>query len=273
MPLIAVNRQTCNRDGLCRAVCPMKIIDLDVTGYPVPAAMAEELCIRCGHCTAVCPTASLVHAELPLAECPPLRRELLLSADQCRHFLRSRRSIRNYRDQTVPRETLQELIETARYAPTGHNSQGVRWLVLDNREELNRLIGATADWMRWMLANMADLARSMHMGRVLERIKGGEDVILRGAPVLIIAYGPKTDRLAQSSCTIALSYLELAAASMSLGTCWAGYFNAAACSFPPLVEALGLSVVYQPYGSMMVGYPKYHYQRLPARKAPEITWR
>ena len=34
MQLIAVNRQTCNKDGLCRAVCPMKIIDSDQLGYP-----------------------------------------------------------------------------------------------------------------------------------------------------------------------------------------------------------------------------------------------
>lgn len=273
MQMIAVNRQTCNKDGLCRAVCPMQIIDSDQSGYPVPAAHARDLCIRCGHCTAVCPTASLVHAELPLAECPPLCRELPLSAEHCRHFLRSRRSIRNYRDQPVPRETLQELIETARYAPTGHNSQGVRWLVMDKRAELERLAGITADWMSWMLANMADLARSMHMDRVLERIAGGEDVILRGAPVVIVAHGPKADRLAQSSCTIALSYLELAATAMNLGTCWAGYFNAAASSFPPLVEALDLPSGHLPFGSMMVGYPRYRYQRLPARKAPQITWR
>jgi NAD-dependent dihydropyrimidine dehydrogenase PreA subunit len=27
MQLIAVNRQTCTRDGLCSTVCPMKIIE------------------------------------------------------------------------------------------------------------------------------------------------------------------------------------------------------------------------------------------------------
>ena len=273
MTLLTVNQQTCNRDGLCRAVCPMQIIDFGLDAYPAAVAGAEELCIRCGHCLAVCPTASLQHADLPLEQCPPIRKELLLSAEQSQQFLRSRRSIRNYLDQPVARETLQQLIEAARYAPSGHNTQSAEWLVLDNRNELDRLLVIMADWMRWMLANMTELALSLHMDRALTRIEAGEDVVLRGAPVLIVAHAAKTDRMAQSTCTIALTYLELAATGMALGTCWAGYFNAAASSFPPLIAALGLPEGHQSFGAMMVGYPRYRYQRLPARKAPHITWR
>jgi len=273
MSLITVNRQTCNRDGICGSVCPMKIIDASDGSCPAPVVGAEEVCIRCGHCVAVCPTGSLRHIELPLEGFPPLRKDLQLSEEQSLQFLRARRSIRNYRDRPVSREILQKLIETARYAPSGHNSQGAEWLVVDNREELDRLNGLVADWMRWMLANMADLARSLHMDRVLERIAGGEDVILRGAPVLVVAHAPKDDRLAPSTCTIALAYLELAATGMALGTCWAGYFNAAATSFPPLTAALGLPEGHQAFGAMMVGYPQYRYQRLLPRKDPVITWR
>jgi nitroreductase/NAD-dependent dihydropyrimidine dehydrogenase PreA subunit len=273
MPLFTVAQSTCHQDGLCSAVCPMQIIAFSKGSYPRPVAEADNICIRCGHCVAVCPNASLLHAELPVAECPPIRQELQLSPEQIRQFLRSRRSIRNYRRQPVPRDILQQLIETARYAPTGHNSQGARWLVLDQREELDRLLVIMADWMRWMLSNMAELALSLHMDRAVERIEGGEDVVLRGAPALIVAYGGKNDRLAPSTCTLALSYLELAATGLGLGTCWAGYFNAAASSFPPLIAALGLPEGQQPYGAMMVGYPQYRYRRLPERKAPEITWR
>jgi nitroreductase/NAD-dependent dihydropyrimidine dehydrogenase PreA subunit len=273
MALFTVDQPTCIRDGLCSAVCPMQIIDFSKGSYPSPVAAADAICIRCGHCVAVCPTASLRHSELPVAECPPIREELQLSPEQIRQFLRRRRSIRNYRLQPVPRDALQQLIETARYAPSGHNSQSARWLVLDQREELDRLRVIMADWMRWMLSNMAELALSLHMDRALERIAGGEDVVLRGAPALIVAYGDKTDRLAPSTCTIALSYLELAATGLDLGTCWAGYFNAAAGSFPPLIAALGLPEGQQSFGAMMVGYPQYRYQRLPERKAPEITWR
>jgi len=79
--------------------------------------------------------------------------------------------------------------------------------------------------------------------------------------------------MAKDSCTIALTYLELFATSMGLGCCWAGYFNAATVSFPPMKEALSLPDGHQCFGSMMAGYPEFGYHRLPLRKPPEIIWR
>ena len=79
--------------------------------------------------------------------------------------------------------------------------------------------------------------------------------------------------MALHACTIALTYLELAATSMGLGTCWAGYFNVTATSFPPMQEALALPPGHQAFGSMMVGYPKFSYHRLPLRNPPAISWR
>jgi nitroreductase len=90
---------------------------------------------------------------------------------------------------------------------------------------------------------------------------------------LIITHAEKENRMAPTTCTIALTYLELAATSMGLGGCWAGYFNAAATLFPPMMKALGLPEGHQCYGAMMVGYSKFNYHRLPTRNTPEILWR
>lgn len=273
MELFEVNRQTCNQDGICAAVCPVGIIDFAQGSVPVPAAGAEDICVRCGHCVAVCPTASLSHRDMPVEVCPPLRPEFGLGVEQGEHFLRSRRSIRVYKEKSVVREELARLIETARYAPSGHNTQGAEWLVLGDRNELKRLSAIVIDWMRWMLAHMPEVALSLHIDRTLERWEAGFDVILRGAPTVVVAHAAKDNRMAPSTCTIALTYLDLAATTMGLGCCWAGYFNAAASTFPPMMAALGLPEGHQSFGAMMVGYPKFKYHRLPTRKTPEITWR
>lgn len=273
MSFIEANQQSCTQDGICAAACPMDLIDFSKGAFPAPIGEADSLCIRCGHCVAACPLGSLVHADLPLEQCPPVQKELLLTPEQSKQFLRNRRSIRNYRDQEVPRDILQELIETARYAPTGHNTQSAEWLVLSDREELNRLIAIVGEWMRWMLDHMKDFALSLHMDKALERMEDGVDVVLRDAPVLIVAHAAKDDRMAPTTCTIALSYLELAATGMGLGGCWAGYFNAAASTFPPMREALGLPKGNLCYGAMMIGYPQFQYHRLPVRKMPNIIWR
>ena len=65
----------------------------------------------------------------------------------------------------------------------------------------------------------------------------------------------------------------MAAPSFGLGTCWAGFFQFAATFWPPLKEALQLPEDHASFGAMMVGYPKYRYQRLPLRNDAQITWR
>ncbi|MGE4559931.1 MAG: nitroreductase family protein [Desulfobulbus sp.] len=272
MEIFTIDQQTCNRDGLCAMVCPMGIIDW-VHGQPPSAADdAEKCCIRCGHCVAVCPTGSFHHRDMDPAQCPPVHAEWQLSPDQCEHFLRARRSIRVYKKQPVDRDTLRQLIEMARYAPTGINSQGVRWLVIDNRKTLDHLAGLVIDWMRWMEQEMPEMAGTLHTDRVIRRWQGGIDGILRGAPALVITHAETTNRMAPTSCTLALSYLELAATGLGLGTCWAGYFNAAVNAYAPLRQALPLAEGQQCFGAMMVGYPGLRYQRLPTRNQPEITW-
>jgi nitroreductase/NAD-dependent dihydropyrimidine dehydrogenase PreA subunit len=272
MSLFTIDQKECRRDGLCAAECPAKIIEIiGKEGFPTPVAGAEELCIQCGHCVSICPHGALSLKTMSPKDCLPVRKELHLSPEQCEHFLRSRRSIRSYKEKRVSRDLLQRLIEIARYAPTGHNSQLVHWLVIEDPTEVRRLGGLVADWMRSLLAKRAEFALSMHMDRVVDAWDKGIDRILRSAPHLIVAHGLST--MPQSSCFIALTYLELAAPSLGLGTCWAGYFTAAANSHPPLQETLALPQAHLPYGAVMVGYPKYSYQRMPPRNKPEIIWR
>jgi len=272
--LFTVDSKKCKRDGLCLAVCPGLLIEIkEEEGFPAPIAGAEALCINCGHCVSICPQGALSLKTMTPKDCIPVRKELNLSPKQCEQFLRSRRSIRSYQDKPVPRDLLTRVIEITRYAPTGGNIQPVRWLVIEDTKEVKRLTGLVAEWQRSMLKKEKDDFYRNRMERIVKAWDQGIDRICRNAPHLIVAHGLSTVPASPSSCTIALTYLELAAVSFGLGTCWAGYFNTAANSHPPLLKALALPQNHLPYGAMMIGYPKYRYQRIPLRNKSKITWR
>ena len=142
MSLFTVDDAKCTRDGICAAVCPMGLIELPgESSLPRSIESADELCIVCGHCVAVCPQGALDHRSMNYEACPSIAPELKISPKQARQFLRARRSIRTYTDKPVSRETLSELLEMAGYAPSGHNSQPVSWLVVMDRAEVASLAG------------------------------------------------------------------------------------------------------------------------------------
>lgn len=101
----------------------------------------------------------------------------------------------------------------------------------------------------------------------------GQDIILRNAPILIVAHHVQDSEMAKISCYIALTTLELAAKGCGLGTCWAGLVMMAATSgYKPLLETLKLPEDQQFCGAMMMGYPKLKYLRIPVRNKPIIYW-
>jgi nitroreductase/NAD-dependent dihydropyrimidine dehydrogenase PreA subunit len=273
MDLFEVHAETCNKDGLCIAVCPAQIIRFSADGYPEPTVEANDLCIRCGHCVAVCPTASLTHRDIPVERCPRVDPSLLPGVEQCEHLFRTRRSIRTYTKRPPKRQSISRLIDMAHYAPTGHNCQCVQWLVISDRRKLDHLAELVIDWMRWMLENMAETAVAMHFDHTVTRSETGSDVIFRGAPMLILAHADRKVKPAPPACTIALSHLELAAPTLDLGCCWAGYFMGAAASYSPVHEALPLPETNDCFGAMMIGHPRFSYQRLPLRKPARIIWK
>ncbi len=274
MALFSIDEKKCKRDSICAAVCPMGIIEPgDKDSVPTPAMDADKLCINCGHCVAVCPNAALSHVSMSPEKCPPVRKDWLPDPEKVEHFLRTRRSIRTYKARTVKRDVLAELIHIARFAPSGHNTQPAQWLVIYDKEEVKTLSGNVVDWMRHMLNEQKQIALAMHMDRVVTAWEEGIDRICRGAPHIIITHAPKDEQSAPAACTLALSYLELAAPSLGLGACWAGYFNAAANMWPPMQEALKLPDGHTSFGAMMVGHPEHEYHRLPLRNEPTITWR
>jgi len=269
MDLIQVDQEKCIRCGLCADVCPTEFITMSEQGPQTTGAS----CIACGHCVAVCPVEALDNVKAPLAQQLPLEKLPVLDADTAARFLRSRRSIRRYKQDAVPREKILQLLDIARMAPTGGNTQGVAYHVIDNAETLRQITSVVIDWMEEQIEKGSPWA-PYFAGAVNKYRKTGHDVILRGAPCLVVAMTAK-DFLprGRDNTHFSLAYSELYAPAIDLGTCWAGFFEACATSgYQPLLELLGLPEKMAVTGGLMVGYPQFTYKRLVDRNPLQVSW-
>jgi nitroreductase len=196
-----------------------------------------------------------------------------LDADRVGVFLRGRRATRVYRDERVDPRTIEQLIAIAQYAPSGHNTQPLSWTVISQPRDVENVAKATAKWMRDSLAQSSPYATLLNMQSMLATWDLGEDVICRNAPHMIIAHGPDSLPAGAHAAAIALTYLELAAVSRGLGTCWAGLVFVGAGISPELHGSLDLPNGQRCAGAILLGHPAVTYRRIPGRRAPSIHWR
>lgn len=173
-------------------------------------------------------------------------------------FIKSRRSIRRYTDEAIPKEFIQQLLEAATWAPSAHNRQPWRFAVLTKAADKERLARAMGERLRQ--DRMAD-------GDEPEEIE--QDVArsyarLTGAPVLIIVCLSMVDMdhypddrrnrsewlMAAQGTAMAAQNLLLMAHASGLAACWL----CAPLFVPELVrETLGLPEDWEPQGLVTLG--------------------
>jgi nitroreductase/NAD-dependent dihydropyrimidine dehydrogenase PreA subunit len=274
MRKLRVDASKCKRDGICVEECGRGVIELEegASGPRIRAGM-EARCNVCGHCVVVCPHDALSHSEMPMEDCPPIHEALFINPEQAVQFLRSRRSVRVFKDKPVEKDVVQQLIETARYAPTASNAQPVEWIVFRSEDPIHEMARRTVEWMRGMIKTDPDWKFAPYFQPVVDTWDSGHDSILRDAPVILIAKASSAAIFGMVDISIALSYLELAALPFGLGTTWAGLLQTALASSPPLRDFVGLSSDVPYHFPIMLGYSKFTYHRLPERWAPKVEWK
>ena len=194
---------------------------------------------------------------MPIEKSPSIEKELEISEEQAVQFLRSRRSVRFFKKQPVEMEKLQRLIEIARYAvrrqsPTG-GMDGVH-----RCGRIKEIAGLTVEWMRKVMGKSPQSVPP-YFPLIIGAWDMGHNSVTWSAPVLIVASAPKEATTGMMDVSLALSYLELAAQKLGLGTCWAGLVEGALQGSAAVRESVGLPDGHPYHYPMMVGYPKRKY--------------
>ncbi|AGK98702.1 nitroreductase family protein [Clostridium pasteurianum] len=265
MNLINVDKEKCIKCGICVKECPVQVLKIGENG---PEDICPEKCIACGHCVAVCPREAMDNVKTPLVNQKSSKKFPKLSPEEAENFLRSRRSIRSYKETSVPREKLVELVNIAHFAPSGHNLQGVSYIIIDDRKILDKAVKITAEELK----NDKVLSEKFD-----DFIKGytkkGVDTILRGAPSLVLAIADADFPRGRENSIFSLEYMELYAPTLGLGSCWAGVFERIALKDnSPMLELFNIPKGKKITGAVMVGYPKYNYPRLVERSPLKVDF-
>lgn len=259
MSQIIVDVNLCKGDGACVAVCPARMLTLGAKG--IPEEDPEGNCILCGHCVAVCPHDALTHTGLPQEPFLPASGKLP-DPKAIDSFLMSRRSVREFKDGPIARETFDGLLDVARRAPTASNSQKLHWIVVEGRAKVHAM---SVEVMNCMRTSGIDPTR-------LAQWDSGYDFILRGAPSVVVACAPADYGWGKQDCAIALTFLELAAEARGLGVCWAGYLTRVAGVHAPVRRMLSVPEGYEVCGGLMLGERMYSYRLVPPRKTLSMHW-
>ncbi|MBT3225175.1 MAG: 4Fe-4S dicluster domain-containing protein [Deltaproteobacteria bacterium] len=273
MSFIQIDDTKCKKDGICVLECPVAILrQQDKKSPPQMVEGGDQICLTCGHCVSVCPHGALNHLKTTREECPPIEADLVIDQKQAIQFLRTRRSIRNFKQKRVEKEEIQFLIDNARYAPTGSNSQSIEWTVHTDEDKIKEIADLSIDWMREFLKSAAKTGLVSYFPMIVAAYESGIDTVTRNAPCIVTASAPKTNVNGTVDLSIALSYLELMAVPKGLGTCWAGLVKRALQSSDPLRKLMGLPESHTHFYPIMIGYPRFRYHRLPERKQAIIHW-
>jgi nitroreductase len=183
-----------------------------------------------------------------------------MELDYC---IQGRRSVRTYKDESVPKQEIETILEAGVWAATGMNRQPWRFIVIEDKSVIKFISDETKKAVREA------------MPAIGKRFETNDDVICYNAPVLILV----CTEVDQTFCQINLRDSVLAAQNMflkahelGLGTCYMGWIDLLNQNRPEILKNAGIPDGYEMQVSLILGYPKSKSGKGKRNKANILKW-
>lgn len=162
----------------------------------------------------------------------------------------SRRSVRKFKSNMIPKETIEKICEAGTFAPTGMNRQSPIIIAVTNKEIRDKLSKLNAS------------------------IMGSENDPFYGAPVILIVLADKSMPTYVYDGSLVMANLMLAAHEYGIASCW---IHRAKEEFETeegieILRSLGINEKYEGIGHCILGYADCDYPEARPRKTDYIYY-
>ena len=181
----------------------------------------------------------------------------------------TRHSTRKFKEEPVPQEVLDKVIEAGRQAPSGKHKNQSRFIVIRKKEVLQELIALVQQEFAKMEVTPEN---DDNFGGASRAAKKGGYAFMYNAPILIVVANKRDygNKYADVSC--AMQNMMLAANALDLGSCWINQLRWLQDN--PVLRAylqkLGMAEDEEVCASLSIGYPDTP-DGLPGRRVMPVT--
>lgn len=294
--ILGIDSEKCIKCEKCVDVCSVNLFSVKREDKMEKKIVFDDplrFCFRCGHCIAICPTEAILYEKAD----PPYNFEeaknptKILSYEDYMKFIRSRRSMRKFKDKPLSEEEINSIIEAMRYSPSASNRQNRNYIVLAKPEDIAYLSDRVSHLMqrakrllflKYLIApfvggllrkRLLNPKTKVRLERFFEERAAGKDNIFFHAPCVIIVHAPPYSKMTPSDAAIAITHGILAAHTLGLGTCWIGFAQEHLWRSKKSRKSLGIPKSNNVYGVFVVGHPDFKFERAPPRREARVIWK
>lgn len=252
--IIEVNKDLCIGCGLCKNDCPVNNIIIE----DKKSVIKNQDCIKCGHCSAICPTAAITLTGFD-DEPIEIKNQTTVDSNELLMAIKSRRTIRKFKNKEVPSEIIQQIIEAGRFTPSAKNSQDVSYIVLG--EDKRKYEEIAVKFFRRIKPIVSLFMKSA------KEVTIDDNFFFKGAPVAIMVL--TKDKISGS---LAASNMALMAESCGLGVLYSGFFTTVANNSGKLRRSLNLKHSDYVVTTLVLGYPDVKYRRTAQKERANVRY-